>query len=132
MAQRSWEKFSGDSGQSRRAKRSRGKSVLPAALDGSATTTGKAPRMITQTVVFQFATQEQRAAVLEGFAEMMTADEAPRIVGLSLDDEMRRSQLMFEALERCDDHYDLRDAIESISEAPSLAEWSWEKFDAED
>lgn len=87
--------------------------------------------MISQTVVFEFATQEQRATVLDRLKDLMSADEAPRIVGLSLDDELRRSQLMFEALDRCDDHYDLRYAIESISEAPSLADWSWEKFENE-
>ena len=62
---------------------------------------------------------------------MVTSETLPRVSGLSLDDELRRSQLMFEATERYDDHYDLRQAIGALYGASDLHEWSWEKYEAE-
>lgn len=87
--------------------------------------------MITQTIVFQFETREQCRAVLDQFQPMMLADNLPRISALSSDDEMKRAELMFQAVERYDDHYDLREAIVALAEATDLQAWSWEKYEAE-
>ena len=86
---------------------------------------------ITQTLVFEFDTEDQRQGVLAPLIHMAIAEECPRIVGLSSDDELKRSQLMFEALERYDDHYDLREAIASLADALDLSVWTWEKFENE-
>jgi hypothetical protein len=87
--------------------------------------------MIVQTVVFEFETQEQRQATLGKINDMLFAETAPRVTGLSVDDELRRAQMMFDALERYDDHFDLREAITALYETPSLRDFSWEKFEAE-
>lgn len=87
--------------------------------------------MITQTVVFQFETQEQRKATLDGLWHMVTSETLPRISGLSLDDELRRAELMYEASERYEDHYDLREAINALYQASNLRDWSWKKYEAE-
>lgn len=86
--------------------------------------------MITQTVVFQFENQEQRKAVMEQFNGMFLADSGPQVTGLSADDELTRAQLMFDALERYDDHYDLRQAIEDLAKASDVVEWDWAKYDS--
>lgn len=87
--------------------------------------------MITQTVVFEFENQEQRKATLEQFEKLIFSETAPRVTGLSVDDELKRAQLMFDAVERYDDHYDLREAIVALAEATNLRDWSWEKYEAE-
>ena len=87
--------------------------------------------MITQTVVFEFENQEQRKATLDQFEKLLFSETTPRVTGLSVDDELTRAQLMFDAVERYDDHFDLRKAIVALSEATNLRDWSWEKYEAE-
>lgn len=87
--------------------------------------------MITQTLVFEFETEAQRRAVLDQFEAMLFADEAPRIVGLSIDDELHRASLISEALERYDDHYDFREAVDAVLNASNLKDWTWDKYEAE-
>lgn len=86
---------------------------------------------IMQTIVFECDNQEQRKALLDQFSDMILSDECPRVVGLSVDNELTRASLMAEALERHDDHYDLRQAIEALYGAINLENWSWEKYEAD-
>jgi hypothetical protein len=62
-----------------------------------------------------------------------TDDTAPfAVTAISMDHEMRRAHLMEEASERYRDAYELRHAIEAISQCPELSAWTWEKFEADD
>lgn len=85
---------------------------------------------ITQTIVFQFDSQEQRKATLAQFDGLFLADQCPRISAMSADNEQRRSELMHDALERYADHFDLRDAIERLYGESDLDDFTWEKFEA--
>ena len=87
--------------------------------------------MISQTVVFRFENQEQRKAVLEPFRAMFLADSGPQVTGLSSGDELSRSQLMFDALDRYEDHYDLRQAIADLADAEDVTGWDWDKYDSD-
>lgn len=87
--------------------------------------------MITQTLVFQFETVDQRHELLASLSGMMLRETLPRISAMSMDDEQTRAGLMVEALERYSDSYELRNAIEALAEASDLHLWSWEKYDGE-
>ncbi len=54
-----------------------------------------------------------------------------RTTAMSVDDEMHRGSLYYEAMERYDDHYDMREAMEAIFQHPNISDWSWEKYEAE-
>jgi hypothetical protein len=87
--------------------------------------------MLTQTVVFKFENQEQRQATLAPFKEMFMADSGPQVTGLSSGDELARAQLMFDALDRYEDHYDLRQAIADLADAEDVTGWDWDKYDSD-
>ena len=87
---------------------------------------------ITQTLVFQFDSHEQRKATLDQFSDLFLADQCPRISAMSADNEQRRAELMYEALERYDDDYDLRDAIDKLYGESDLHDFTWEKFEADE
>ena len=92
------------------------------------------PRAKTMTVVFEIKDHEAFNRDLPGLAEMLMAGHADegapyRVIGLSVADEIRRSNLVAESLERhrrsLGDHFDFAEEIEEIS---LLAEP--EEFDA--
>ena len=80
----------------------------------------------TDTVVFAYDTPEQRRVAMEFVQPLFLRGEGLRVVGLSVDNELTRLNLIREALERIDDHYDLRETIQAIIECPDLSKWSWD------
>jgi hypothetical protein len=77
------------------------------------------------TVVFAFDTPEEHAELMAYVKPRFLLDSGLRISGLAVDNEMLRVRLIEEALERFDDGYDLRDAIEEIIGCLDLSKFSW-------
>jgi hypothetical protein len=80
-----------------------------------------------ETVVFAYDTEEQRREILSMFDGWLHRTEGPRIVALSHDNEMKRVQLIEEAIELYSDHYDRRDAIDSVLQHPNLSRFTWDE-----
>lgn len=64
--------------------------------------------------------------------QAMDASSPFEVTAMSMDHEMRRVHLMEEAAERYRDAYDLRDAIEAISQCADLSTWDWKKYETEE
>lgn len=79
-----------------------------------------------ETIVFAYDTEEQRRELLAMFPDWFKRDDGLRIVALSHDDEMKRVQLIEEAIERYSDHYDRRDAIDEVLQHPNLSRFVWD------
>lgn len=81
-----------------------------------------------QTIVFAYDTEAQRRELLAMFPEWHARETGTRIVGLSLDNEMRRVSLIEDAIDRFNDHYDRQEAIEAILGHPNLTRFSWSEL----
>lgn len=86
---------------------------------------------IFDTVIYKFPNQEQRKEVIAKAVEMMGEDDTskPSVCALSRDHEMIRLDLIEQAMDRYDDHYDLRDAIGDIIGAVNVDLWSWDEYE---
>lgn len=83
-----------------------------------------------ETIVFAYDTDEQRRSLVRMFPGWFERDDGVRIVAESVDNEMRRVNLIADALERYDDHYELRDAIRAILDHPNMTRFRWADIDA--
>lgn len=85
-------------------------------------------RVGVETVVFQYDTPEERE---ELFAEIIKPlwdkDTGLRVTAISRDNEIQRMELIAEAGERFDDHFDLEYVRQQILDCPDLSKWDWEK-----
>lgn len=81
------------------------------------------------TIVFRHDTKSQRKMLMNILRQFATAESGLRVVAMSVDNEVTRVELIEEALERCDDHYDLRETIEAICACPDLSRWTWDEAD---
>ena len=79
-----------------------------------------------ETIVFAYDTEEQRREIMAMFDGWFERENGKRIVGVSHDNEMRRVELIEQAIERYSDHYDRRDAIDSVLQHPNLSRFSWD------
>jgi len=59
----------------------------------------------------------------------MDASAPFAVTAMSMDHEMRRVQLMEEAVEKYRHRDECLAAVEAISQCPDLSEWSWDKFE---
>lgn len=85
-----------------------------------------------ETIVFAYDTEEERRAILDVFPGWWEREKGSRIVALSHDSEITRIDLIQNALERYNDPYDFRDAIEAILGHPNLSRFKWSDIDASD
>ena len=83
-----------------------------------------------ETVVFEYDTPEQREQLFALISPLWDKDDGLRVTAISRDDEMQRVELLTEAAERFDDHYDMREMQQAIFGCPDLSKWSWD--DAEE
>ena len=78
-----------------------------------------------ETIVFAYDTEEQRRALLAMFPEWFNKEDGLRIVGLSHDNELKRVDLISEALGLYDDHFDRSEAIQGVLDHPNLSRFTW-------
>mgnify|MGYP001587518290 FL=1 len=82
-----------------------------------------------ETVVFAFDTLEQRKELMAYVHPKFLLESGLRVVGIAVDNEMKRVSLMEEAVARYSAGHALHEAIEAISQCPDLSQWSWDKFE---
>lgn len=82
-----------------------------------------------ETVVFAFDTKEQRDRLFSLIGVYIKAKEGLRIVALSVDNEVTRVGLMYEATERYSDPAEAVEAIEALYQCEDLGRWSWADYD---
>jgi len=51
-----------------------------------------------------------------------------QVTGWAVDDELYRSQLYYEAMERFHDYDELAEAMEDIYQCPNLKDWDWDAW----
>ena len=80
-----------------------------------------------ETIVFAYDTMEQRAELMRMIGDMLTLNAGLRVVAFSVDNEVTRCGLLAEAVERFDDHYELRDALEAVFQCEDVKSFTWGK-----
>jgi hypothetical protein len=55
-----------------------------------------------------------------------------QVTGWAVDDELYRSQLFYEAMERTHDYDEVAEAMEAIYQCPHLRTWDWEQWDKDE
>lgn len=81
---------------------------------------------MSDTIVFAYDTAEERQVVMDYINPLFLKEDGLRVVAISVDNELTRTQLIEEALERIDDPSDLRSTIADILDCPDLSKWSWD------
>jgi hypothetical protein len=101
-----------------------------AATDGSVSDASK-PNYLT--VVFKIDDQEAFDAFYKSTLHPLVKFGKPapyQVTGWAVDDELYRSQLFYEAMERTRDYDKVAEAMEAIYQCPNLKEqWDWELWD---
>lgn len=86
------------------------------------------------TVVFKIADRTAFDAFYESTLKPLikfgAAGNPYQVVGWAVDDELYRSQLFYEAMERYRTYDKVAEAMEAIFQCPELREWDWDKWDA--
>ena len=80
-----------------------------------------------ETVVFEYDTPEQREQLFALIKPLWDKDDGLRVTAISRDNEIQRIELLTEAAERYDDHYDMREVQQEIFVCPDLSKWSWDE-----
>lgn len=85
-----------------------------------------------ETVVFQYDTLEQREELFAIIKPLWDREDGLRVTAISRDNEIQRVELLTEAAERYDDHYDMREVQQQIFGCPDLSKWIWDNELAEE
>jgi len=80
-----------------------------------------------ETVVFEYDTPEQREALFAIIQPLWKNDAGLRVTAVSRDNEIQRVELLTEAAERYDDHWDIRDVQQQIFGCQDLSTWNWDE-----
>jgi hypothetical protein len=83
------------------------------------------------TIVFKIEDQEAFDAFYKSTLKplVMFGKPAPyQVTGWAVDDELYRSQLFYEAMERTRDYEEVAEAMEAIYQCPNLKDWDWEHW----
>jgi hypothetical protein len=100
--------------------------VQPAASEGAVTGPSSETR---ETIVFAFDTKDQRDKLFSLIGIYAKERTGLRIVALSMDNEVTRVGLMYEATERYSDPAEAVEAIEALYQCEDLVAWSWTDYD---
>ena len=84
-------------------------------------------RIGVETVVFEYDTPEQREQLFALIKPLWDKDDGLRVTAISRDNELHRVELLTEAGERFDDHYDMREVQQEIFACPDLSKWTWDE-----
>ena len=77
------------------------------------------------TLVFNYDTENEYLELIGPLKPLWDKKSGLRLTGISHDSELRRVELIHEAIDRVDDHYDFRETVREIGECPDLDKWSW-------
>jgi hypothetical protein len=79
-----------------------------------------------ETIVFEYDTPDQREQLFALIKPLWAKDDGLRVTAISRDNEIQRVELLTEASEKYDDHWDMREVQQQIFGCPDLSKWAWD------